>query len=569
MTSAMAQKDRILIKGGTIVNDDQMFEADVYIENGLIKEISKSVICPGGTKVIDASRKLILPGGIDTHTHLQMPFMGTTAIDDFFIGTKAALAGGTTMIIDFVIPAKGESLLEAYDKWRGWADEKVCCDYGFHVAVTWWSEEVAEEMEILVKEKGINSFKTFMAYKDVMMINDAEMINCYKKCKEIGAIAQVHAENGDLIDESAKKMIAMGITGPEGHEMCRPEEVEAEATQRAITIANQVSCPLYVVHVMSKSSAKVISDARRLGKVVIGEPIAAGLGCDGTNYWHKCWRHGAGHVMGPPLRPDTSTPEHLMNLLANDDLQCTGTDNCTFSSEQKALGKNDFRKIPNGVNGIEDRMSVIWEKGVHAGKMDPCRFVAVTSTTAAKIFNVYPQKGRIAVGSDADIVVWDPEATRVISAKTHHQAVDFNIFEGMECHGVPVVTISQGKVVYEGGEFHVVRGSGRFIPTPPFSHYMYSRIHTRDKNCQPKKVDREPYTGKVLTIEPDPKAAVFTSPAQRRMKEREEVKKNPHRDLHRSGFELSGRQFDDERPYRPSSRVAKPPGGASSIVFDQ
>ncbi|KAK2568287.1 Dihydropyrimidinase [Acropora cervicornis] len=521
MASAMAQKERILIKGGIVVNDDEMIEADVFIESGLIKR-SKS--------------------GIDSHTHMQLPFMGTVAIDDFYSGTRAALTGGTTMIIDFVIPKKGESLLEAYDTWRKWADEKVCCDYAFHMAVTWWSEEVGEEMEICIKEKGINSFKTFMAYKDVMMLTDEEMYHCYKKVKEIGGIAQVHAENGTLIAENAKKMIALGITGPEGHEMCRTEEVETEACVRAITIANQLNCPLYIVHVMSKSSALAIADARRRGCVVVGEPIAASLGADGTSYWHKCWRHAAGdeyfrqilsstgHVMGPPLRPDPSTPDFLMDLLANDDLQLTGTDNCTFNADQKALGKNDFRKIPNGVNGVEDRMSVIWEKGVASGKMDPCRFVAVTSSTAAKIFNIYPRKGRIAPGSDADVVVWDPEATRVISAKTHHQV-------------------------------NVVRGSGRFVPTPPFPSYMYGRIMKRDELV---KVEREPYNGPVIKLPTvDPPQAV--SPSQRKLRNQEQKKSGATRDLHRSGFELSGKQEDDDVPGRSSTRVCKPPGGGSSL----
>ena len=252
-----------------------------------------------------------------THTHMQLPFMGTVAIDDFYTGTRAALAGGTTMIIDFVIPPKNDSLLQCYDRWRSWADEKVCCDYSLHVAVTWWSAQVAKEMEVLCKEKGINSFKMFMAYKDVFMLRDDDMYHAFKQCKKLGALAQVHAENGDLIVEGAKRMLELGITGSEGqHEMCRPEEVEGEVTARAITIANQASCPLYVVHVMSKAAANAITQARQRGCVVFGEPIAASLGTDGRNYWHTCWRHAAGHVMGPPLRPDPSTPGFLMDLLA-------------------------------------------------------------------------------------------------------------------------------------------------------------------------------------------------------------------------------------------------------------
>lgn len=492
---------RLLIKGGTVVNADRKFEADVFCEDGIIKKVGRDLKdLPPDARVVDARGKYVMPGGIDTHTHFQLPFMGTVAVDDFYTGTRAALAGGTTMIIDFVLGPKNESLLQMYDRWRGWADPKVCCDYSLHVAVTWWSKQCHEEMEVLVKEKGVNSFKMFLAYKDVFMLRDDELYESFARCKELGAVAQVHAENGDLIAAGSKKMIELGITGPEGHEMCRPEEVEGEATARAITIASQVNCPIYIVHVMSKSAAQAVMRGKENGHVVFGEPIAASLGTDGTNYWNKCWRHAAGHVMGPPLRPDPSTPAYLMNLLAKGDLDLTGTDNCTFNADQKALGTQDFRKIPNGVNGVEDRMCVIWEKGVYSGKMDPCRFVEVTSTKAAQVFNIYPQKGVIAEGSDADIVVWDPDAEKTISAKTHHQAVDFNIFEGMVVHGVPVVVVSQGKVVVEHGKVEVVRGCGRFIPRPPYADIVYSRIQQRDKVCQPQKVEREPYTGPVIQL---------------------------------------------------------------------
>uniref|UniRef100_G3NLW3 Dihydropyrimidinase n=1 Tax=Gasterosteus aculeatus aculeatus TaxID=481459 RepID=G3NLW3_GASAC len=401
----MSEPSGILIKGGQVVNDDCSVISDVYMENGKIVEVGLDLRIPGGARVIDATDKLVMPGGIDTHTHMELEFMGTRAVDDFYIGTKAALAGGTTMILDFVIPEKGKSLLEAYDCWRSKADPKVCCDYSLHVAVTWWSDQVKKEMQTLAEEKGVNSFKMFMAYKDVFMLKDSELYAAFSHCKEAGAIAQVHAENGDLIAEGAKKMLSLGITGPEGHELCRPEEVEAEATQRAITIAHAVNCPLYVVHVMSKSAAKVVSNARRDGRVVFGEPIAAALGTDGTHCWHKDWAHAAGFVMGPPLRPDPSTPGYLMDLLA-----------------------------------------------------------------------------------------------KRISAKTHHQAVDYNIFEGMECHGVPVVTISRGKVVYEEGRLTVPAGHGRFIHRKPFSEYVYKRIRQRDQVGKPTAVERKPYEGKVISV---------------------------------------------------------------------
>ncbi|XP_077978343.1 dihydropyrimidinase-like isoform X2 [Glandiceps talaboti] len=562
---------RILVKGGKVVNADYSFDADVYIEDGVIRQVGKDLITPGGATIIDASGKLVMPGGIDTHTHFEMPFMCTVSADDYYQGTKAALAGGTTMIMDFVMPQKGESLIGAYDKWRARADPKVCCDYSLHVAVTWWSDKVAEEMEELAKDKGINSFKMFMAYKGVFMVDDTELYHIFKRCKELGALAQVHAENGDLIDECSKKILALGITGPEGHEMCRPEEVEAEATNRAIVIANQVNCPVYIVHVMSKSAANVISAARKTGHVVFGEPIAASLGCDGTHYYNKCWRHAAGYVMGPPLRPDTTTAGYLMDMLSNDDLQLTGTDNCTFNADQKALGKDDFTKIPNGINGVEDRMSVIWEKGVHTGKMDANRFVAVTSTNAAKIFNIYPRKGVIQVGSDADIVVWDPNATRTISKDTHHHAVDFNIFEGMECHGVAVTVICQGRVVVEDGVVHVTQGAGRFIPNPTNSQACYGKVRRRDEVNQPQKVEREPYTGPVFEPSADadlPKATLSPITHQEEfVGSRPATRHGGGRDLHASSFSLSGRQFDDHLSPRNTSKISAPPGGHSSISF--
>lgn len=562
-------QNRILIKGGKVVNHDEEFFADVFIEDGLIKEVGENLIVPGGTKTIDAKGKLVIPGGIDTHTHLEFHFMGTRTGDDFYTGTRAALAGGTTMIMNFVIENREMSLVEAYDINKERAEKKACCDYAFHSAVYSYNDKIAKEMEILTKEKGVNSFKCFMAYKDSIMMNDADMIQMFKKCKQLGALAMVHAENGDLVEEGQKKIHECGITGPEGHLLSRPENLEAEATQRAIAIGDTTNCPVYIVHVMSKSSAKVISDARRQGSVVIGEAIAAGVGTDGTHYFNKCWRHSAGHVMSPPLRDDPSTPGYLMDLLANNDLECTGTDHCVFNTNQKALGKDDFTKIPNGVNGVEDRMTIIWDKGVRTGKMDACRYVAITSTNAAKIFNIYPRKGRIAKGSDADVVLWDPEATRTISSTNHHMAVDFNIFEGMTCHGVASTVISGGKIVLEDGNLNVVQGSGKFIETPCFSDIVYKRVETRDK-IKPVAIEREAYTGPVVditkTVTDDIKKIAMSPPSNQGGFHNRPLTKSGGRNMQDSSFSLGGNQWDDNSK-RSSTKVCAPPGGKSSGIF--
>ncbi|XP_044590386.1 dihydropyrimidinase isoform X3 [Cotesia glomerata] len=472
--------NRLLIKNGKVVNEDGIVDSDVYIEDGIIKQLGRNLIIPGGTRTIDARGRYVMPGGIDPHTHFELELMGATSVDDFYQGTKAAVAGGTTMIMDFVIPQKDENLLEAYERYRATADEKVCCDYGLHVAVTSWNARTKEEMSILAREHGVNSFKMFMAYKDLFMLRDPELIEAFTACKELGAVAMVHAENGDIIAANTKKLLNAGVTGPEGHEMSRPEEVEAEATHRACVIASQVNCPLYVSAVMSKSSADVIA-SKRENFVVFGEATAAGVGVDGSEQYGKDMEKGRRFVTNPPLRPDPTTPAYLIEKLAEDGLQCAGSDNCTFNADQKALGKDDFTKIPNGVNGVEDRMSVVWEKGVHAGIMDPTRFVAVTSTNAAKIFNLYPRKGVIAVGSDADIVIWDPNRKRVISADTHVQAVDFNIFEGMEVTGVPEYVIVSGRVCVDETDLKAVHGYGRFVETPLNPPYVYEMVEEREK----------------------------------------------------------------------------------------
>ncbi|CAI2311334.1 unnamed protein product [Caenorhabditis sp. 36 PRJEB53466] len=483
----------LLIKNGTVVNEDGMFKADVLAKNGIIVEVAPSINALPEMEVIDATDRLVIPGGINPHTHMQMPFMGEVTKDDFLKGTEAAVAGGTTMIIDFCVPdhRNGESLVAGYHKWRGWADPKVCCDYALSVAITKWRPETAEQMTIITsKDYGINSFKFYMAYEGTLMVHDDELYRGMQECAKLRALARVHAENGSVIKEKEVDLLAKGVTGPEGHTQSRPEEIEAEATNRACVLASQANCPLYVVHVMTRGAAAAIAHHRAQGAIVFGEPIAAGLALDGSHYYDKDWLHAARYVMSPPLSRDPTTPELLMKLLAAGELHLTGTDNCTYDCRQKSLGKGNFTKIPNGINGVEDRMSVVWEKGVHSGIIDPMRYVSITSATAAKIFNIYPKKGRIAVGSDADIVVFNPNVIRTISKETHHHNLDFNIFEGIKCHGVAETTISRGRIVWAHGKLQTVPGSGRFVPLPTNSPFVFASHEKRAERNEPRKVER-------------------------------------------------------------------------------
>ena len=457
----------VLISGGTVVNADRSFAADVICENERILAVGPDLAKPDGAAVIDASGRYVMPGGIDPHTHMQLPFMGTVTSEDFYSGTSAALAGGTTMIIDFAIPRAGESIIKAYDTWREWAAQSAC-DYSLHVAITWWDDTVHRDMEALVHEGGVNSFKHFMAYKGVNMADDATLVSSFLRARELGAIPTVHAENGELVDRLQQAVYERGITGPEGHPLSRPPAVEGEAANRAIRIAEVLDVPVYIVHVSSKEALDAITRARLGGQRVFGEVLAGHLVGDDSGYRNEDVRVAAGHVLSPPFR-GADHPPALWRGLQSGNLQTTGTDHCCFNADQKALGKDDFRAIPNGTGSVENRMEILWTHGVRTGRLTMNEFVQVTSANAAQIFNLYPQKGVIAVGSDADIVVWDPDATKVISAETHHMNIDFSIFEGMEITGAPSHTISRGKVVFADGKLEVERGAGRYVDRPPFA----------------------------------------------------------------------------------------------------
>ena len=472
-----------VIKNGTIVTADLTYKADVLIEGGQIIEIGQGL---KGDEVLDATGCYVMPGGIDPHTHLEMPFMGTYSADDFESGTRAALAGGTTMVIDFALPSPGQGLMDALKMWDN-KSTRAHCDYSFHMAVTWWGEQVFDEMKEIV-DRGINSFKHFMAYKGALMVNDDELYASFKRCAELGAIPLVHAENGDVVAELSAKLLAEGNVGPEAHAYSRPPQVEGEATNRAIMIADMAGVPLYVVHTSCEDAHEAIRRARMLGKRVYGEPLIQHLTLDESEYFNADWDHAARRVMSPPFR-NKLHQDSLWAGLSGGTLSVVATDHCAFTTDQKRYGVGDFTKIPNGTGGLEDRMPMLWTYGVRTGRITMNEFVAVTSTNIAKIMNMYPKKGAVLVGADADLVVWDPEASKVISAKTQQSAIDYNVFEGKEVTGLPRYTLSRGVVTVEEGAFKGREGHGEFVARPP-GQAVNKALSTWKELTAPRPVQR-------------------------------------------------------------------------------
>jgi len=465
---------------GKIVNADSTVEGDVLILAGKVAAVGAGLSAsaadhiPAGIRVIDAAGKYVIPAGIDPHTHMQLPFMGTVAADDFYTGTRAAVAGGTGTIIDFVIPSPDETLLQGLDKWQGWARDKVCCDYAFHMAVTHWVDgETDAEMASVVREHGITSFKHFVAYKGALMLGEAGMRKSYAAARDLGAIVTNHCENGDMVEAGQAAMKAAGILTPAGHPQSRPPAVEGAATAWVAKLAGETGVPAYVVHTTCGDAAEEIRKVRAAGQKVFGEVLAGHLVFDDSKYYCDDFDTAAGHVMSPPFRPPAHQ-EALWAAIGDRTIQTTATDHCAFTRAQKRMGLHDFTQIPNGCTGVEERMAVVWSKGVGEGRITPEEFVALTSANTAKIFGLYPRKGLIAPGADGDVVIWDPTAEKTWGVATHLSAIDFSVYEGHKTTGGCAVTVLRGEVVYEDGAVKEgLQGRGQYVKREAFTPHVY------------------------------------------------------------------------------------------------
>src|SRR5215475_5159230 len=456
-----------LIKNGTVVTATDTYAADVAILDGKIHSISTNLPQENATRVFNAAGKYVLPGGIDVHTHLDMPFGGTTSADDFETGTRAAAFGGTTTLIDFAIQYKGQTLRTAFDAWMQKASGKAVSDYAFHCIITDLGAAQLEEMNALVRE-GVTSFKLFMAYPGVFMLDDASIFKAFRATAKNGGLVCMHAENGNAIDVIVQQALAEGKKAPKYHALTRPTTAEAEATGRAIALAEMAGAPVYIVHLSCNDALEKVREARDRGLPAYAETCPQYLYLSLENFDAPGFE-GAKYVFTPPLR-EKWHQEKLWNGLKTDHLQVVSTDHCPFCfKEQKELGRDDFTKIPNGGPGIEHRLSLIYTGGVHGKHFSPNRFVQLVSTAPAKLFGLYPRKGTIAVGSDADLVLFDPNHMEVISAKTHHMRVDYSMFEGIQIKGAPKTVFSRGKAVIDANQFVARPGSGQFLRRQTYS----------------------------------------------------------------------------------------------------
>src|SRR5450755_2150322 len=449
-----------VIKGGTVVTAADSYAGDIGIMGGRITDIAQSLPVENAGKVIDASGLLVMPGGIDVHTHLDMPFGGATSADDFETGTIAAAFGGTTTVVDFAIQYRGETLHEAWETWTRKAEGKAVIDYGFHMIITELNDQVEGEMDALVRQ-GITSFKLFMAYPGVFMLDDASIFKALLRTGRNGGTICMHAENGGVIDVLVQRALAEGKTAPKYHALTRPARAEAEATHRAIALAEIADVPIYIVHLSAAEALEMVTEARDRGLPAFAETCPQYLFLSYDDYEEPDFG-GSKYVMSPPLR-DKAKQDQLWRGLAFNDLQAIATDHCPFCMKEKRLGENDFSKIPNGAPGVETRMSLVYDGGVRSGRISLNRFVELTSTSPAKIFGLFPRKGTIAPGSDADIVVFDPNRTITLAARTLHMNCDYNPYEGRQVTGATDTVLSRGSLVIENGVFVGRKGGGSFL----------------------------------------------------------------------------------------------------------
>jgi dihydropyrimidinase len=451
----------VLIQNGNVVNADATVRADVLIDGGVIKEVRPGIPANSVQTVVDATGLLLLPGGIDAHTHLDMPFGGTNSADDFLTGTRAAAIGGTTTIVDFAIQARGTKMRNALDSWWKKAEGKACIDYGLHMIVTDLPDAGLEDMDDMVRE-GVASFKLFMAYPNVLMVDDSTIFKAMRQTAKNGALICMHAENGSVIDVIVQQALAEGKRAPIYHALTRPTRAEAEAVHRAIAMAEMAGVPVYIVHLSSEDALNQVREARDRGLPAFAETCPQYLLLSLEDVQDKGWE-GAKYVFTPPLRERKNQPK-LWEGLRKDNLQVVSTDHCPFCFEdQKALGKDDFTKIPNGGPGIENRLQLLHHHGVGKGNFSLNRFVELVSTAPARIFGMYPKKGAIKAGSDADIVLWDPQAAHTISAATHHMRVDYSMFEGFKVRGNARDVYSRGELIVSKGEFIGKPGRGQYL----------------------------------------------------------------------------------------------------------
>ncbi len=450
----------ILIKNGRVITASESYIADVYTEDEKIVAIGKNLDY-NAEKVIDATDKLVFPGGIDPHVHLDMPFMGTYSSDDYETGTRAALHGGTTMVIDFILQTQGDSLHNALKTWQQKSQGKAIGDYSYHMAVTDFNDEVAKEVVKMIEDEGIISFKTFMAYKGALMIDDGQMVQLMKVVKKHGGLVTVHATNGDMIDSLIAKNKAKGNLSPLYHYLSQPEVTEAEASARFTDMLHYTDCPGYIVHMTCEGALNAIRKATQRNQKIFVETCTQYLMLDASLYENDF--EGAKWVMSPPLR-EKKDQTALWSGINQGLIQVVGTDHCPFNWEQKLMGKDDFSKIPNGHPAIEHRMEFLYSEGVHQNKISLTKYVELTSTNAAKIFGMYPRKGTIAIGSDADLVVFDPKKEHTISVETHHMNCDYSAYEGQKVTGKTEIVILRGQIAIENEECKLKAGHGQFIP---------------------------------------------------------------------------------------------------------